>query len=74
MIAIAAQDHPLFHVFAFGWSDPRQITPKGSRRQLYPREGSGAGSAKRNEPRDCVAVTAGNGNAGSENAGRSYSG
>jgi len=24
-----------------GKSDPRQITPKGSRRQLYPREGSG---------------------------------
>ena len=55
-----------------GKSDPRQATPKGSRRQLYPREGSGEVSAKRYRPRARVAVTEGNGNAGGENAGRPY--
>jgi len=55
-----------------GKSDPRQITPKGSGRQLYPRKGSGERRAQRNWPRSSVAVTRGNGNAGSENAGRPY--
>jgi hypothetical protein len=44
----------------------------GSKRQLYPREGSGEVGAKRLRPRGRVAVTAGNGNAGSEYAGRPY--
>ena len=55
-----------------GKSDPRQITPKGSGRQLYPRKGSGERRAQRNWPRSSVALTRGNGNAGSENAGRPY--